>query len=207
MRHFIKAVPAAVAILAAPLAGQAPSFGLIGGMTSSKIAISGNGNTLTFDSRTGFAAGGSLRLPISTAAELELNALYSQKGFKVDLEDASGEMKLGYVEVPVLLSYGFAPPAATVRPFLLGGVSLGFKAGCDLSGTGDEGTISASCDDFLDAEQKGVDLGITWGAGIRYNRLSAQIRYTLGMTEVFDDNDDTISTRNRTLYLLAGFSF
>ncbi len=95
MRITFAAVPATLALLGAPLAAQSPSLGLVGGITSSKVAISGDGATLTFDSRMGFAGGVSLQFPVGSGLELEVDGLYSQKGFKINTGDVSGEMKLG----------------------------------------------------------------------------------------------------------------
>src|SRR5690606_13985468 len=119
--------------LAAPLSAQG-SFGVLGGLTSSKVAVSGEGASLTFDSRIGFAIGASVRHPLSAAVNLEIDALYAQKGFELNVEDESGQLKLGYIELPVLLTYGFGY-GSSVQPFLLGGVSVAFKAGCSVGGT------------------------------------------------------------------------
>ncbi|HRP08384.1 MAG TPA: porin family protein [Gemmatimonadales bacterium] len=192
--------------LTAPLAAQGPALGLLGGLTSSKVAISGGGASLTLDSRIGFAVGASLRHPLSQAFDLEIDALYAQKGFKLEVEDESGELKLGYLEVPVLLSYGIGY-GSSLQPFLLGGVSVAFKAGCSVGGTSAGVSLDLDCDEVLGTDQESMDLGLTYGAGLRFERFSVQARYTMGMMTITHDEDDEVTSKNRTWYLLGGVSF
>ncbi|MEO8480116.1 MAG: porin family protein [Gemmatimonadota bacterium] len=190
----------------APLLAQAsPTFGLLGGITSSKVAVSGNDVTLSFGSRTGFAAGLSMQFPLGSMLAFEGDVLYAQKGVKLSDAGTTGTIKLAYIEVPLLLRYNLGN--GPTRPFILGGASVGFKAGCDV--TLDTGDVSASsdCDTIFDGEQKGTDIGATLGAGVAFNRFSIQARYTLGLTEAINDNDDSITNKNRAIFLLAGISF
>ncbi len=190
----------------APIAAQmSPTFGVLGGITSSNVAVSGDDATLNFKSRTGFAAGLSMQFPLGSMLAFEGDVLYAQKGVKITGGGNTGTIKLAYIEVPLLLRYNLSN--GPTRPFILGGASVGFKAGCDV--TLDTGDVSASsdCKTVFDGEQKGTDFGATVGAGVAFNRLSIQARYTLGLTESVDDNNDSITNKNRAIFLLAGISF
>ncbi len=188
---------------AVPLGAQS-GFGVLGGLTSSKVSVEGGGATLTFESRTGFAAGLSLIRPIGGGLDLELDGLYVQKGMSISEQAADASLNLAYIEVPVLLRYGIGYNSS-MRPFLLGGASLAFKAGCSVSGEEGGVSVDLDCDELLGAEQESFDLGITYGAGVQFNRLSIQARYTLGLMNIGDDED--VTSKNRTWYLLAGISF
>lgn len=190
----------------APLLAQgSPTFGLLGGVTSSNNTVTGGNLQLNFDSRTGFAAGVSMQLPLGSMLAFEGDVLYAQKGVKLSNAGTTGTIALAYVEVPLLLRYNLG--TGTTRPFILGGASVGFKAGCDVTiDTGDISTKS-DCDTVFDGEQNGTDIGATLGAGVAFNRLSVQVRYTLGLTEAVDDKNDSITNKNRALFFLAGISF
>ncbi len=199
---------AAAALLvlgAASAQAQAPTFGVLGGLTSSKVTVDGEGISITLDSRTGFAAGLSARFPLSAMLGLEIDGMYAQKGFKISDGEDSAELKLGYLEIPVLLNYELG--GSSTRPFLLGGATASIKAGCDVVATSGGVSASADCEEITDGEQNALDLGLTVGGGVAFNRFSVQARYTVGMSEIFDDNDDSVTSKNRALFLLAGFSF
>jgi hypothetical protein len=192
-------------IAAGPAAAQGPAFGVLAGITSSKVAVSGDGATLTFDSRIGFSGGVSMQLPLSTMLDLEVDALYAQKGFKISAGDDSAELKLGYIEFPVMLRYAIG--TASARPFLLAGGSLAFEAGCDVSGTSEGITAETSCEDLLEETQKSTEMNLVFGGGVAFDRLSITARYALGMTDIFDDDDTTVDAKNRAIFLLVGFAF
>lgn len=199
------AIAALLLATAGAAQAQAPTFGVIGGITSSKVTVDGEGISLTLDSRTGFAGGVTARFPLSSMLGLEVDAMYAQKGFKISDGGDSAELKLGYIEVPVLLAYEIG--TASARPFLLAGGTASIKAGCDVGATSGGVSASSSCEDVVESEQKSLDLGLTFGGGVAFNRFSVQARYTVGMTEIFDDEDETVTSKNRALFLLAGFSF
>lgn len=85
-----------------------------------------------------------------------------------------------------------------VSPHLLAGPYLGFSLNAEIEGT-----------DISD-EIVPTDFGLLFGAGLDINlgmtALNAQIRYGLGLTNVFkDDAEDNI--RNRIFTIAVGISF
>jgi len=185
---------------------QSTSFGVLGGLTSSKVTVDGDQITVTLDSRTGFAGGLASRTPLGGQLGLEVDALYAQKGFKISDGGDSAELKLGYIDVPVLLRYGLTT-STTTSPFLLAGGTVSFKASCDVGSTSGGVSASASCKDVTGDDQKSVDVGLTVGGGVDFNRFTIQARYTIGMTDILDDGDGSVTTKNRALFLLAGIMF
>jgi hypothetical protein len=188
-------------------AQSGPTFGLLAGVTSSKVTLSGDAVTVDLGSRTGFSGGVSLRTPLSPMFDLEVDALYAQKGFKIDDSDsdASAEVKLGYIDIPVLLSYRFG--TGPTQPFIAAGGTVSIKIGCDLGATSGGISASTDCAEVVEGDIAGMDLGLTVGAGIRFNRFSLQARYTSGLSEVVDDGEDNVTNHNRALFFLAGVSF
>ncbi|HET9066383.1 MAG TPA: porin family protein [Gemmatimonadales bacterium] len=196
----------ALALPVAPLVAQgSPMFGLLGGITSGKVTVQGDDVGLTLGSRTGFAGGVSMRFPVGTMASIEIDGMYAQKGTKITGDGESAELKLGYIEVPVVLRYELGD--ASTHPFVLAGASVSLKAGCDVTAKSSGISAGFDCDDLFEGKQKSVDAGLTVGAGVAVNRFSVQARYTHGMMELFDDNDNSVTTKNRALFFLAGISF
>ncbi len=205
MMNRLVGATAMVVLLGGTAAAQGPAFGVLGGLTSSKVVVSGEQISVTLDSRTGFAAGVSARMPLGAMLDLEVDGLYAQKGFKISDGGDSAELKLAYIDIPVMLSYQLG--SGNVAPFLLGGGTLSIKSGCSVAATSGSVSASADCEDITGDSQKSTDLGLTVGGGLRFDRFSLQARYTFGMTDAFDDGDDTVSSKNRALFFLAGFSF
>ncbi len=191
--------------LTAPAAAQRTSFGVLGGLTSSKVTVSGDQISVTLDSRTGFAGGLASHTSLGGQLGLEVDALYAQKGFKISDGGDSAELKLGYIDVPVLLRYQFNQ--SKTSPFILAGGTASFKASCDVGGTSGGVSASASCKDVTGDDQKSVDVGLTVGGGVDFNRFTIQARYTIGLTDILDDGDASVTTKNRALFLLAGIMF
>src|SRR5687768_10984633 len=59
------------------------------------------------ENRTGLIVGGFVTIPIGPSLEIEIDALYSQKGAKFDGIGGGGTIALDYVSIPVLLAGTF----------------------------------------------------------------------------------------------------
>lgn len=178
------------------------NFSVVGGLVSSKVAFS-EGDAEGLASRTGFAAG--LGIGPATRNGLSFNpeALYITKGIKEDGGD--GEVKISYIEVPVLFRYGFGQGAAA-KPFVTAGPSFAYQLSCKQKAEGD----SQDCDSGEDgADIKSFDVGLMFGAGIQLNRLTVSGRYDLGLSNIEDNGggDETGKVRNRAWLFLVGISF
>lgn len=171
----------ALALVATPAVASAQgiTWGVKGGAAMSNVT------EVDVDGRTGFVAGVSARAPMNPALTLEANALYVQKGAE--------DLDLDYIEVPVMLQYGFAMQGS-IHPFLGAGAHLAFNMSCDVDGS--------DCGD----EVEGTDFGLTFAGGVRFgtlSRMSAEVRYDLGMSEIVSDSD----IKNKSWLLLFGFDF
>ena len=200
-RTLFSTLVATAVLAAAPLTAQS-SFGIVGGLASSNITISGGGVSASFSSRTGFAGGVSMTHPISKDFEFAPELLYVQKGSKVKDGSSSLGVKLAYVEVPLLFRAKFGSSAT--RPFVLAGPAIGVKASCKLKGS--DGGTSVSADCGSDFKVKSADFGVMLGAGLAANRFSVSVRYDLGLSNIADGADAGSSAKNRTFLFLVGVS-
>jgi hypothetical protein len=205
MRGRLVALAGLLALGLAPVAAQAPALGVLAGITSSNITIDGEVISVSLDSRTAITGGVSVQFPLGSMLALEVDALYTEKGTKISDGGDSAELKLSYIDVPVLLRYTLG--TAEAKPFILAGGSLGLKLDCKVGATSGSVSANADCTAINENDQKGLDLGVTFGGGVAFNRLSLQARYTTGLGDIFDDNDDTVTSKNKALFLLAGFAF
>ncbi|MFN8668773.1 MAG: porin family protein [Gemmatimonadaceae bacterium] len=180
--------------------GSSLRVGIIGGASSATI---GGKDADDADRRTGFLAGAYLVKPIAGSLALRPELLLSQKGAKTTLveEDitAEAELKLTYIDVPVLLQ--FEPSAASaVRPHVYAGPSFGFKSNCKLEATAGDQSGSIDCDSDFDL--KSFDLGGVVGAGIGFplGGIGATVgaRYQHGFSDIA--KDATVKNRVFSIY-------
>jgi hypothetical protein len=157
--------------------------------------------------RVGFAAGAFVELRISPSFAIQPEGMFVVKGGKAEATGATAKAKLSYVEVPLLAK--FRIPAKgngqQFSPHLYGGPFIAFKVDCSISGTDGTTTISGSCDDN-DIHIKSTDFGVVFGVGVEVGRAMIDARYDLGLSKIVDESTDN-DVKNRTLYLLVGWSF
>ncbi len=182
-----------------------PRFGLIAGINSSTV---GGGDTQDAKRRTGAMAGISFVAPVSPGFSIEPELLYTMKGAGFSDTDASGTVKMNYVEIPVLFR-GSIPTSTNARPFFYIGPDIAFRAGCSLEAQGQGISGDVSCDQF-EAEGlkfKTVDYGIVIGAGASFDltgkifTISARYDHSLG--KLVEDSD----TKHRVLSLVGTLEF
>lgn len=163
----------------------------VGPVAGVNIFTLGGSDASGAKSRTSFYVGGALTLPIGEHTFVELQLLYAGKGASTTVYDpsagnVSGELKLAYLEVPVLLGYSFAGGGG-ISPRIYVGPTVGVNLSCDVSASAAGLSYSASCGAN---SVKTVDIGVTGGAGIAIPvgraALSLGARYTLGLTPISD---------------------
>ena len=184
-RTILSALVLSVAASSGVLAQAEVHFGVLAGGVFAKVG--GSDATGDIKTRVGIAAGGFVTIGVSKNFAIEPEALFVQKGAKQEESGVTSNLKLSYVEVPVLLKLRF-PGSGTVVPHVYAGPYLGFKAGCHLSGT--DGTVSASvnCDeDPFNFKVKSTDFGATFGGGVDVGRAIIDVRYDLGFSKIGDD--------------------
>ena len=193
-----------LALAATPLHAQ--RFGIIAGGTYSNLR---SADDLDFKRRRGTIFGGSVQLPLGSVITLQPEFLFLNKGTKFKETSSSGEsnVRLDYLELPVLLRYDFS--RETIGPHIYAGPSVGFNVGCKLEVNA---LPSTDCtDDNL--KPKKLDYGVTIGTGIDFNlggiAATGGLRYGIGLADIRNDNNDEFKSRvnNGVLSLYVGLLF
>jgi hypothetical protein len=192
-------------LCAAPLSGQS-RIGVVAGLVSSNFSLSSN-DAGAQQSRTGFAVGLSLAMPAGKTLEFVPEVLYAEKGTTAASGDTPIDIKLTYLEVPLLFRYTI-PASGDVHPFILAGPEIALKLSCNLSASSGTASASESCDADPDNSPnlKSVDYGLMFGVGVSVQRVSVSVRYDLGLANVSDDGfGDT--AKNTAFLFLVGVHF
>lgn len=199
---------------AAQMNGRAMELGLKGGLTFSNISVDDDEGT-DFGNLTGFGGGAFLRIPLGRVA-LQPEVLYLRKGTTAsggDLDDVELEVRLDYVEIPLLLMIPFGTGEG-VSPYLLGGGAIAFEAGCEFGLDAGGVSLNIDCDEGeeedVEFQRKSFDYGAVIGAGIQVpvgaGAFLVEGRYTFGLADLNDSGDDN-SVKNRSAAVMIGYSF
>jgi hypothetical protein len=146
-------------------------------------------------SLTGFNIGAVASLGLSDVIAIQPEVVFSGQGAKDD-EDGEFKTKLGYVNVPVLLSFT-----------VVEGLSL--QAGPQIG-------INISAKDEFDGETEDIEgvntLDLSGGFGAQYYLEDigafAQLRYTVGFNSIFEDFEgETFDAKNSVLSISVGWFF
>lgn len=173
-----------VALVPPSVAAGTPGFGAKAGISNATFTgDSAEGP----DSRTGFAFGGYLDLPLSPTVAFHPEVLFVQKGAKQSAVDYEDTYKLDYIEVPLLVMLKIPTELTGVTPMLFGGPSVGFNATARAKRESNGETEELDIDNV-----KSLDVGLTFGGGVAFEvgpvtRLTVDVRYTLGLTKIADD--------------------
>lgn len=179
---------AALLFSAAEGYAQTPlQFGVIGGVSIANFSGDDVGDA---DSRSAPFFGGTLVVQPTGSLGFETGFLYMPKGSSTDFEGGTGTLKIDYVEVPLLLRLGINLAASPIKPVVLLGGYVGFKAACEVEGEGDGVSAEIDCDEF-DFDVKSTDFGVTGGLGVDIPIgaraiLTPTARYSRGLTDVPD---------------------
>jgi hypothetical protein len=204
MRFLSGLIVLAVASSPSVAVAQDVAYGVKGGLNLATVSFDPE-LPVDYGLRLGIVAGAFVSLPLGSRLAVQPEALFSQKGAAVDDDGVDATLRLDYVEIPVLLKYSLSGARTAGRPsvFVLGGAAVAFKIRAEASATFGEETI----DDDVDEDIEDVDLGIAFGAGLAFDRVTIDGRYTLGLSNISTDEEEAGKARNRTLSVLAGFRF
>ncbi|MDT0554984.1 porin family protein [Patiriisocius hiemis] len=146
-------------------------------------------------SLTGFNVGAVASIGLSDVIAIQPEVVFSGQGAKDD-EDGEFKTKLGYVNVPVLLSFT-----------VVEGLSL--QAGPQIG-------INITAQDEFDGETEDIEgvntLDLSGGFGAQYYLEDigafAQLRYTVGFNSIFEDFEgETFDAKNSVLSISVGWFF
>ncbi|NDI98151.1 PorT family protein [Flavobacterium sp. LaA7.5] len=186
-----KLLLSAAAIMAFSVVSHAQEikFGVKAGLN---IADFG-GDAETEGSRTGFHAGGLAEFKLTETFSIQPELLYSMQGAKGNLAGEEFDIKLDYLNLPIMAKY-----------YLMEGLSI--EAGPQIGFL-----MSAKWEDE-DAKDyyKGIDIALN--GGVAYDLpmgLFLQARYSAGLTSIAEDVEgaETVDTMNNVISLSVGYKF
>lgn len=159
------------ALLLVGFTGMAQTFqlGIKGGVNVSNFN-GGNFNNIDKKALVGFHAGGFLNFQFGDHFSLQPEVLFSSQGAKLKESTDEQNIRLSYINVPVMLKYRF-----TGGFYLEAGPQIGFKV--------DESIGDEEVDNFA----KSTDLSVAGGLGFHSSSgLGIGARYTAGVSKVGD---------------------
>lgn len=191
------AVALSISLSTAPAAAQVapgptdrPAYGVVAGINFANLGGSDVENSKV---RTGFVGGVYGGWPIANGFSFQPSLLYGMEGAKAT-GDVDFTLKMNYLRLPAMLRYAF-PTTGTTKPFFAIGPSFGYQLSCDVSGSANGVSASASCDEFSEGEsqRKKFDVSGRIEGGMDFvvsgRKLTLGGAYSYGFTDVAKDGD------------------
>jgi hypothetical protein len=155
--------------------------------------------------RIGAVAGLWVSAPLTSRVSFQVEGLFSEKGVKIDTTPfapgTSAEVRLRYLEFPLLARGDVGARGSTARFFVLGGAAPAFKLSARAKAEFDGDEQTRDIGDEIEA----FDLGLVGGAGIAVGRALIEARYTHGLLHInTDDNGDEDRIKNRVFSVAVG---
>lgn len=97
-----------------------------------------------------------------------------------------------------------APGKGSTRPYLMGGPFINYLVSARLIYTASGNGHSYTDSDDVSESINEMDIGFTFGGGIRFDLFFVEARYALGLSNVEKDSD--VETLNRSFQFMAGIS-
>jgi len=201
------ALPIALVLLATPVSGQGLYVGLAGGLNRATYRMGSAGDQFS-EHRLGLVGGIVLGWDLSQVWALELEALYTEKGFT---GGSGSQMHLDYVEIPILIRATLPLVLGRVRPVLHAGVAPAREVRCRGWLTGSYSSyglpppaVRQSLNCSLNRTRL-WDVGAVGGAGFAVGlgdlTLTVESRYSAGLADLYPISDYTW-VKNRALSIL-----
>jgi hypothetical protein len=184
------------AAFAAPPSG----LGLHLGLNFASVSTDSPAET---DSTLGFVLGGTYDDEFAPDLYFVPGAQLIQRGFGFGGTGSMIDLKITYLEFPLLFQARFHGAGAGLTPFFTAGPVVGLKLGTSCS------VDDGDCTVRDDRGVKSTEMGIEFGGGALFalengGSVIAQVRYHLGLTRVADGVSDAT---HRGLLLQAGYLF
>jgi hypothetical protein len=191
-----------VFLMPALSAAQSVTGGAKAGVVFANIPDFGDVMEASTSMRTGLIAGGFLTWSTSGGFGVQPEALYVQKGVKLDEPGITASVELSYLDVPVLARYTFGK--GTTRGFVFGGPSFNFK----LDAKAKSSFEGQDEEEDIDEDVESFEFALVVGAGVEFGHFLVEGRFAEGLTNLVKDDEDMEETlKNRTFAILAGFRF
>jgi hypothetical protein len=202
IHRVLGAVFAVAACLTLPAATFAQQVGVKAGINFASLPPEED-ETPDIPLRLGPVGGVWFRTVPPNRLSFQAEALFSEKGTHWNFSPTvKVEIRLRYVEIPLLTRADFSAPTATTRFFVVGGGAPAFRLSARARSEfqGEEGTrdVGRAFERF--------DLGLIGGVGAEFGRVLIEARYTHGLLGInTDDNEPEDRLNNRVFSVTMGF--
>jgi hypothetical protein len=195
---------AAVGVFVLSIASASPALaqvGIMGGVNLATLSVSGDTEGQKFGVQPGVVAGGFFGVPLKKTAKLSLRieALFSQKGVRIEAEGVTDSARINEIEIPVLATF-LVKRGASTNIRVLAGPAFGVYA-----------TNSDSIDGqpVTKATLANGEFGLKVGVQFEHGKVFYGASYTHGVTNMLDANDTTDSAvdaiKTRTFAIVVGW--
>jgi opacity protein-like surface antigen len=140
-----------------------------------------------FNSLTGFCVGGVIDFTLGEKVSLCLEPMYLQKGASEEEDGGTVDIKLAYIELPVLFKLQFG--TGSTKPYLMAGPTIGLNLSADMEvGMGDL-SLEVDFSELIET----IDYGLAFGGGVSFavgeNSLFIEARYNLGLADIAKEGE------------------
>ena len=186
MKRFIGLVSVVLIACAANMFAAEVKGGFKVGLNLSNITM--KDEDMDFSMSTGVVLGGFVDIGFHDVVSFQPEFLYSM------------EVRIHYLEIPLLLKIGVPIEDASVKPYFLVGPALAIKVSESIKEGGEEET---------EDKAEGFDAGVVFGGGIEFGRVSVGVRYDLGFMNISkgEGEDEGDEVKNRAISVLLGVKF
>jgi hypothetical protein len=205
MKSIIQFFPIVCCVFFFSITTQAQvSFGIKGGANLAKHSFKEQGVNIDRESINGFTLGAVLEVGLGGNIFLQPEAVFVQKGSKLDLPNLGEKINVNYLDIPILLKVKLLN-SNLLNINLLGGPSFGLALNGEKTSGGKTVDINFGGENGL----KRFDLGINAGGGIGINfgnvGVFGDVRYLFGVSNISETTDTEI--KNQGLNVSVGLMF
>lgn len=173
------------------VSAQDTTFGLKAGVNFAKIG-GDDINSGDVEGLTAYHFGLVAEFGVSESFSVQPELLYSVKGYSFeDFGNSDTDVKLNYISIPVMAKY-----------YIADGVSL--EAGPQIGVLVNAKSGDEDIRDFIN----GLDYGVALGFGYKFDGgFNVSTRYTLGLSNINDENIFNSKNQNNVFQLSVGYLF
>lgn len=189
----------AIVTLPAVAAAQSPTtIGVKGGVNFAKLKFDNDDNDPDLKGIIGGVGGLFIGQQLNDTLGWRLEGLFSQKGAKNAEAGEDFKFKLTYIDVPLLLTLGPSSSSGDTRFNVFTGPQFSFNLKAEDEFLG----VTTDRDDDI----KSSDFGWVLGAGLEKGRITADARYTLGLSNIAEGVGSG-EAKNRVFAVMVGIKF
>jgi hypothetical protein len=208
---FLVSVSIVIFMFCAAVSAQSNQIGFIAGVNIANL----DEKDTDFKSLTGFSAGGVLDFALGGDFSLYLEPMYLQKGASEEDEGVTLDIKLAYIEIPVLFKIQFG--TGSTKPYLMAGPTIGMNLSADLELGAGGMSLEVDFSELIES----IDYGLVFGGGISFvvgeNLLFIEAKYSLGLADITKSGEIEIEgmtleipetdVKTNGIQIMAGMTF